>query len=951
MSVPARLSDRCYDVAIYGAGYAGVAAAEALIARGLAVALIDRRPTALWESAWAFSMRVGSGASPEWQALLAELTAHAALPGGIPDGACTEALIIERLRRSAIDLAWYRTPVAIEQSEGLVTALVLGGKGGLSRVRAQRWIDASEHGELAGLCAAQWYAPVPISQETVLHLRRAAWDGTSERELAAGVRWERGGWENEWRLVLSGSAAGDVRQALAALRAEEPLASEALVSHASVVPFPVHARHPLPSAALPANLLSAIPAWSSGCANDLAGRFALGLGAAQRCQDAPGAAPTPISAAPLAEHILAGHQACTVAVAGAGTGGAMAALAAARSGARTCIIEPLPFVGGIGVGGGIHYYYFGVKGGLQEELDQRTRNLMPLFAPSKQIQGFHPQAKKLALEELLADAGVERLQESTLVAVERSGRRVISALVATPRGPLRLQGRVWIDGTGDGDLCARAGARSSFGRQGDGLPHAYTQSSGRAGLRDGRAFMEVVNFDAGWVDPRDDDDLTRARAEGIAHYVLPLYDALNRPTYLAPAIGLRQARQVVTDRTITLDDLIVRRRFADGVGLTGCHYDNHAVDYEFESDEGLFWTWGCRAWSTGRTGGEIPLGALIPADLDNVVIASRALGVSQDAHHSLRMQRDMQRIGEVAGLLGALAAEGQVRAVPFAHLRRQLVASGALAEEGDENPSGFGERLERPAARAIVAGTVPEWLAALRQPDCCVAMWQLAKAGGEVGDTLAALLTDSDPQVTWRAALVLALRGDARAEPRLLAAITTREDGFEHLPANQRPSQFNRVVCNWWTAVAMLRCCATAACLPVLAALSLENLPFHCATALALTCTRLAARLPDQRPVLAVIAGNLADHPPLQGVRGDPQRNPTTYAPHYGPQGRSAAVVEDRAWQFHLAVAQSLLACGRRVHAQALDFEHDVRLLVRRAFTRLTAVTGSPGIAELCEVT
>ena len=43
------------------------------------------------------------------------------------------------------------------------------------------------------------------------------------------VRWERGGWDNEWRLVLSGSGAGNLRQAwapaLTALRAAEPLAS------------------------------------------------------------------------------------------------------------------------------------------------------------------------------------------------------------------------------------------------------------------------------------------------------------------------------------------------------------------------------------------------------------------------------------------------------------------------------------------------------------------------------------------------------------------------------------------------------------------------------------------------------------------------------------------------------------------------------------------------------
>ena len=400
---------------------------------------------------------------------------------------------------------------------------------------------------------------------------------------------------------------------------------------------------------------------------------------------------------------------------------------------------------------------------------------------------------------------------------------------------------------------------------------------------------------------------------------------------------MRQARHVVTDHTITLDDLIVRRRYHDGIGLTGCHYDNHAVDYEFESDEGLFWTWGCRGWRVGRTGGEIPLGSLIPADLDNVVIASRALGVTQDAHHSLRMQRDMQRIGEVAGIVAALArsVNGAIRSVPFAELRRRLIESGALAEAGDENDNGFGMRLERPLARATLAGGVTDWITALRGPESWVAMWRLAKTDG-VADDLAALLTDADTTVTWRVAMVLAIRGDARAEPRLLAAIASQENGHADEPEDRRPERFNRVAYNWWTAVALLRCCGTAASVPVLASLiGVQPLPFHCATALALTCTRLAGRLPAQRQELAAIAERLALNPPTAGTIGDPQRNPTTYAPCHRPPGRTEAIVEDRAWQFHLVVAQALQACGRPVHPAAKVYGSDARLLVRRAFARL----------------
>jgi len=318
--------------------------------------------------------------------------------------------------------------------------------------------------------------------------------------------------------------------ALLAVRAVDRLCDEAFVSHASVVAFPLYGEAVAPVRALPRNLSNAIPGWHGARANDLAGRFAIGLEAAARVISSDSAPVRALGAVPSSSAIAARLVTMDVAMAGAGTGGVLAAVASGRAGASTCAIEPLPFTGGIGTGGGIHYYYFGVKGGMQEELDQRTRELMPLFGLATQIAGFHPDAKKLALDAMLSAAGVTLFDESTLVAVERVGRRVTSAIIATPRGPVRIQASAWIDGTGDGDVCARAGARSAFGRLGDGLPHAYSQSSGRARVRDGKVKMEVINYDAGWVDPCNDDDLTRARVEGISQYTLPLYR--HRTSYL-----------------------------------------------------------------------------------------------------------------------------------------------------------------------------------------------------------------------------------------------------------------------------------------------------------------------------------------------------------------------------------------------------------------------------------
>jgi hypothetical protein len=104
------------------------------------------------------------------------------------------------------------------------------------------------------------------------------------------------------------------------------------------------------------------------------------------------------------------HEADVV-VCGGGTGGALAAIAAARQGASTLLLEASTGLGGMGTGGGIHIYYHGVAGGLQDEVDSRVDALSRLFGPA---QGFHPEAKKVVLEQMALEAGVELAYETTI---------------------------------------------------------------------------------------------------------------------------------------------------------------------------------------------------------------------------------------------------------------------------------------------------------------------------------------------------------------------------------------------------------------------------------------------------------------------------------------------------------------------------------------------------------
>ena len=873
------LTSRTFDAAVVGGGYAGFAAVERLRAAGWSVVLIDRRVALLWESGWAFHDLVGTCDLPGFIAL---------------QGAAAEVEAAVRAKAEHWDVFGYATPIAVTVTDDRLVDVALGTKSGIQRIRARRWLDASDDGELVRLLGAVPSAP---SRRRIAIHRAVPGAAVSERiaiDLQPGERLAEG-----WLRVAQADPAS-------------------VVSHGSVVPWCEWegAAEPV----LPANMACAVPAFARGPLPTLASRYAHGWEAAGRLLAAPAATPAD---GPLPVVIARELPLVDVAIAGTGTGGALAALAAGRAGASVSAFDPLPFAGGIGAGGGIHWYYFGVTGGLQSVLDARVRELMPRFGSGAQVQGFHPDAKKCALDGLLSEAGVEPFT-GTLIEVRRDGRTIREALVATPQGPVRVRAKSWADGTGDGDLCAAAGCASRFGRAGDGLPHAYSQSSGRISEKDGKVHMQVVNFDQGFTDPTDVEDLTRARIEGIAQYRQGGYAGREQPTYIAPAIGLRQSRHIETVATLQLDDLITRATFPDAVGVTGCHYDNHASDYEFESDEGMFWVWACRAWSQ-RIACEIPYGILVPKDLDNAWIACRALGVSQDAHHSLRMQRDMQRIGEVAGLAAVQAA--RTGRVDLAALQQELRASGALGEPRTEEASvagpDFGPALDRTQLEAAISD-----IRDLEWGKAGPAMWRLYRS--DDASALRALL--AEPLVSWRAATVLAMRGDIAALPRLWQAIEAREHGFEDQPEHLRPEQWNRVVPVWRQAIALLRRCGTATDIDRLdAVLAGEELTSSLGTLVATTVERLAQRGERAQRAAALLDRCAAA---IAGAVRDPQQNPSHIAKpaEAATSTWRAGVRIDASWQLACAVAKARCACGLPMTATA---SADERAVVRRAFASL----------------
>ncbi|MEI6713898.1 MAG: FAD-dependent oxidoreductase [Verrucomicrobiota bacterium] len=379
-------------------------------------------------------------------------------------------------------------------------------------------------------------------------------------------------------------------------------------------------------------------------------------------RDIPANAPTrgnttrTIPAAEQAVPVLGEYD---VVVAGGGTGGASAAIAAGRAGAKVLMIEYLTGMGGVGTKGLISVYFFGNRVGFTNEIDRAMMAIDPeslktkgeRWDPELKAEWLRQEARKAGVTLWFATAGIGAVVENgTVRGVE----------VATTHGRGVVLAKKVIDATGAADIAAAAGAPCTV----TNADEIAVQGTGMPPRKFGARFL---NTDFTYVDETDILDIWRVLVTSREKYA-KAYD-------LGQLIDTRERRRIVGELELTPMDAMTSRTWPDTIFIASSKFDSHG--YTTDPLSQLRPPDPKNAVTVA-----VPYRCMLPKGLDGLIVIGVGMSVHRDALPIVRMQADIQNQGYAMGLAAAtLAKNGKaVRELDVKALQRQLVEKGNLPE-------------------------------------------------------------------------------------------------------------------------------------------------------------------------------------------------------------------------------------------------------------------------------
>lgn len=437
---------------------------------------------------------------------------------------------------------------------------------------------------------------------------------------------------------------------------------------------------------------------------------------------------------PISKHV-------DVLVAGGGPAGLAAAIASARSGAKTLLIEKNGWLGGMATSGLVHPFmpsYAGdrpINTGIFTEVIERLVGLGGVVHPSTtrmdtgytgfvvwphaHVTPFDVEMLKWVILDLIdAEPNLEVLLHASVVSAFQDGGSARGIVTESKSGRIAFTADVIVDATGDGDVASMLEAPYEKGSEGTGLMQPATIFFRLAGV-DRTA---VDRYVAAHPEERHFESFAR-QAKEAGEFIPSKHDVLFFYTPRPDEVAVNTTRVHNVDGTNVFDqtraEFESRRQVRTLVkffkkyvpGFQNCYLSVTAQEVGFRETRRIVGEYvltkddilGVRQFpdniaqcaymldTHSRDGTQlhyvpvpegksygVPYRCLLPQRVENLLVAGRCVSATQDAQASLRVMPPAFSLGQAAGTAAALAVAGKV---PVRDVSREKLRD-ALMQQG-----------------------------------------------------------------------------------------------------------------------------------------------------------------------------------------------------------------------------------------------------------------------------
>lgn len=364
-----------------------------------------------------------------------------------------------------------------------------------------------------------------------------------------------------------------------------------------------------------------------------------------------------------------------VVVAGGGFAGVSAALSAARNGAKVCLIEKSCSLGGLGTLGLVVDYLplcdgngTQLVGGIGEEIMLGVSEFDGSAPPEcwrksagpdtkrdkRYMLTYNPAAMELYMEKALLKEGVQILYDTRFCSVVQDGDILLALIVENKSGRSIIEGQVFVDATGDADVCTSAGEAIIESDRNVCAWWFFSTTDEKSILnRRSDNFYQICDGSKTYK-ASDYNDVSALLID--SHERIRSYLAQNEGMYplLIPHIPqFRMTRRVVGREVVGEEDEC--RWFESSIGMTG-------------------------DWRKSGPRYCIPFGALCPENTANLLVAGRCISTTDSGWDIMRVIPPCTVTGEAAGSAAAMiAAKGcTTRSLCIDALQKRLIECGVI---------------------------------------------------------------------------------------------------------------------------------------------------------------------------------------------------------------------------------------------------------------------------------